>query len=122
MALFDGGDTIHGTFPAVKSKGDLFLPVLNEMKFDAMTAHWEFAYTPEGFKSFTKKLNYPMLAINCYYKDSNELVFEPYRVMEVNNIRIGSAHTHNRLYKPVIVNKAIVIQSGSHGSFLGLTG
>ena len=30
-----------------------------------------------------------------------------------------SAHTHNRLYKTELVNKAIVIQCGCHGSFLG---
>lgn len=30
-----------------------------------------------------------------------------------------SAHTHNRLYQPVIVNKTILIQCGCHGSFLG---
>ena len=30
-----------------------------------------------------------------------------------------SAHTHNRLYKPIIVNKALIIQCGCHGSFLG---
>ena len=30
-----------------------------------------------------------------------------------------SAHTHNRLYKSVMVNNAIVVQSGCHGSFLG---
>ncbi|MHB8131845.1 MAG: bifunctional metallophosphatase/5'-nucleotidase [Mobilitalea sp.] len=30
-----------------------------------------------------------------------------------------SGHTHNRLYKPVLNGKAIVIQSGCHGSFLG---
>ncbi len=30
-----------------------------------------------------------------------------------------SAHTHNRLYEPVLVNKSIVIQCGCHGSFLG---
>ncbi len=30
-----------------------------------------------------------------------------------------SSHTHNRLYKPVLNGKAIVIQSGCHGSFLG---
>lgn len=28
-------------------------------------------------------------------------------------------HTHNRLYKPLIVGDSIYIQSGSHGSFLG---
>jgi len=30
-----------------------------------------------------------------------------------------SAHTHNRLYKPIMVNKTIIIQSGCHGSFVG---
>ena len=30
-----------------------------------------------------------------------------------------SGHTHNRMYKPVIIGKTIVIQSGCHGSFLG---
>jgi len=30
-----------------------------------------------------------------------------------------SGHTHNRLYKPVLSGKTLVIQSGCHGSFLG---
>jgi 2',3'-cyclic-nucleotide 2'-phosphodiesterase (5'-nucleotidase family) len=30
-----------------------------------------------------------------------------------------SGHTHNRLYAPVVVNRAVVIQSGCHGSFVG---
>jgi S-sulfosulfanyl-L-cysteine sulfohydrolase len=30
-----------------------------------------------------------------------------------------SAHTHNRLTRPAIVGRTIVIQSGSHGSFIG---
>lgn len=30
-----------------------------------------------------------------------------------------SAHTHNRLYKSVIINNCIIIQCGCHGSFLG---
>lgn len=30
-----------------------------------------------------------------------------------------SAHTHNRITRPAIVGRTIVIQSGSHGSFIG---
>ena len=30
-----------------------------------------------------------------------------------------SAHTHNRLYNPVLQGKTLIIQSGCHGSFLG---
>lgn len=39
---------------------------------------------------------------------------------EVHGIDVClSGHTHNRLYKPVLNGKTIVIQSGCHGSFLG---
>jgi 2',3'-cyclic-nucleotide 2'-phosphodiesterase (5'-nucleotidase family) len=30
-----------------------------------------------------------------------------------------SAHTHNRIYEPSIINDTIIFQSGCHGSFLG---
>jgi len=39
---------------------------------------------------------------------------------EVQGIDIClSGHTHNRLFKPVLQGKTLVIQSGCHGSFLG---
>mgnify|MGYP006300133481 CR=1 FL=1 len=39
---------------------------------------------------------------------------------EVDGIDILlSGHTHNRIYRPAVVNDTIVIQSGCHGSFLG---
>lgn len=188
--VFDCGDTIHGTYAAVKTKGEALIPILNYLDFDAMTAHWEFAYGPEHFLKLTKKLNYPMIAINCYHESSDKLVFKPWIIKEIGKMRIGvigiaativdkvmpanfskgiyftignqelpyyisklrneekvdlivvishlgfpqemklaqevdgvdvllSAHTHNRLYKPAIVNNTILIQSGCHGSFIG---
>ena len=188
--IFDCGDTIHGTYPVVNTKGMAMIPILNELDFDAMTAHWEFAYGPDHFKVLAKNLNYPMLAINCYYKSNNKLVFEPFIIKEVDGLRIGiigiaatildkvmpesfskgiyftlgnqelpfyinklcgdervdlivlishlglpqeiriakeikgvdvllSAHTHNRLYGPIIIDNTIIIQSGCHGSFIG---
>lgn len=38
VIALDNGDTFHGTFPAVKSKGEALVPLLNEISFDAMTA------------------------------------------------------------------------------------
>jgi sulfur-oxidizing protein SoxB len=190
VLFLDGGDTLHGTYPVVITKGKILIPLLNEMKVDAMTAHWEFAYGVDGFKAILKELNYPMLAINCYKKDTNQLVFDPYLIKEINGVKIGiigiaativdkvmpkhfseglyftlgnielpkyiqqvkqeegvdlvvvlshlgfpleiklaeevdgidvllSAHTHNRIYEPAMINKTIIIQSGYHGSFLG---
>lgn len=64
------------------------LPVLNEMGFDAMTAHWEFAYGPENFIKLSEKLNYPVLAVNCYYKGTDKRVFKPYRILDVGDLQL----------------------------------
>ncbi len=189
VLFLDGGDTFHGTYPALETKGQGLVPILNALAPAAMTAHWEFAYTPTGFKSLTEKLNYPMLAINVYEKESGALFFEPYRVIEIAGLRVGvvgiasnivdkampphfsegiyftngsqelpgyihtlretekvdlvilvshlgfpqdmhlmqqvpgvdvalSAHTHHRLGQAIRQGTALVVQSGSHGSFL----
>lgn len=186
----DCGDTLHGTYPALDTKGQALIPILNSLGLDAMTAHWEFAYGPKVFNQRVAELNYPMLANNICDKETKKPVYRPYTVKEVGGLQIGlvgiasnivdktmppsfsegilftmgrdelpqivdrlrnkemvdlivlvshlgfpqemkllsevdgidiclSGHTHNRLYKPAINGKTIVIQSGCHGSFLG---
>jgi 2',3'-cyclic-nucleotide 2'-phosphodiesterase (5'-nucleotidase family) len=186
----DCGDTLHGTYSAVKTQGQATIPVLNSLGIDAMTAHWEFAYGPAIFKQRVAELGYPMLAINVYDQATKERVFPTFSVKEIGGLRIGlvgiassiidktmppsfsegldftlgreelppiidvlrvqekvdlivlishlgfpqdmkllsevqgidiclSAHTHNRLFKPVLQGETLVIQSGCHGSFLG---
>jgi sulfur-oxidizing protein SoxB len=85
----DNGDTFHGTYAAVKTKGEALVPAMNALQIDAMTGHWEFAYGPAGFKALTEKLNYPMLAINVIDEASGELFFSPYRLIERDGIRLG---------------------------------
>lgn len=89
VILLDNGDTIHGTYPVVSDKGKSMKPILNRLGFDAWTAHWDFAYGPEYLKEYTNNLNYPLLAVNCYGKDSDELVFKPYTIIERKGIRIA---------------------------------
>lgn len=190
VLAFDNGDTFHGTYPAIASKGEALIPIVNALGFDAMTAHWEFAYGPEQFKKITSLLDYPMLASNCYKEGTGELLFPSHKIIKRSGLKIGvigiaahivdktmpahfsegiyftlgneelprlitkmhevdkvnivvvlshlgfpqevelakeiegidvllSAHTHNRLSDPVIVNDTIIIQSGCHGSFIG---
>ena len=89
VIALDNGDTIHGTFAAVKNEGEELIPILNELDFDAWTAHWEFAYGPDNLNEITKELNYPMLAINCYKEDDDELLYEPYKILEKKGVKFG---------------------------------
>ena len=190
VLLFDCGDTFHGTYPVVHSKGEILPPILNELGFTAMTGHWDFAYGPKHLDKLLGRLNYPMLAANVYSKETKQLVYAPVLITEVGGMKIGviglacnivdksmpasfsegiyftdgsselpkyvdqlrnaekvdivillshngfpqdvelikrnkgvdvvlSGHTHNRLYEPFRVNDTLLIQSGSHGSFIG---
>ncbi|MGE5604002.1 MAG: bifunctional metallophosphatase/5'-nucleotidase, partial [Nitrososphaerales archaeon] len=190
VLALDNGDTIHGTYPAVETRGEALVPLLNALGFAAMTAHWEFAYGPAQLRKVAGELRYPLLATNVYDKATGEHAFESRRIYEVAGLRVGVAgiasnivdktmpphfseglrftlgknelaeavarlreqehvdlvvvlshlgfpqdmqlaedvsgvdvllgsHTHNRLYRPVIVGRTVLIQSGSHGSFLG---
>jgi 2',3'-cyclic-nucleotide 2'-phosphodiesterase (5'-nucleotidase family) len=89
VLIGDNGDTIHGTYPVVKSKGEQMIPLLNDLVFDGMTAHWDFAYGPKHLEKLDKKLNYPILAVNCYEEKTDKLVFNPYRIVEKNDLQIA---------------------------------
>ncbi|WP_418317241.1 bifunctional metallophosphatase/5'-nucleotidase [Piscinibacter sakaiensis] len=89
VLALDNGDTFHGTYVAVQSKGEAMLPLMNALEFDAMTLHWEFAYGPAHVRRLAAALDYPTLAINIYDKASGELVFAPSRVVERAGLRIG---------------------------------
>lgn len=89
VLALDNGDTFHGTYVAVESQGEAMVPSMNALEFDAMTAHWEFAYGPEQFQRLASGLSYPVLAINCYEADSERLVFAPSRIVERAGLRIG---------------------------------
>lgn len=87
--LFDGGDTFHGTWPVVGTKGEILLPILRELDIAGMTAHWDFAYGPAHLQQLLAQLNYPLLAANVYNEQSGELAFPPYRVYQVGGRRVG---------------------------------
>ncbi len=89
VLALDNGDTIHGTYPAVKSRGEALIPILNEIKFDAMTGHWEFAYGPKRFEEISNRLHYPVLGINSYRKDNGELEFKPFLIVERGGLRVA---------------------------------
>ena len=69
----DNGDTLNGTYPAVKTLGSAMIPVVNALGLDAMSSHWEFAYGPSVFEKRAKELNFPVLAINIFDKETDKL-------------------------------------------------
>lgn len=91
VVALDNGDTFHGTYPVVRSKGEILLPLLARLGLDGMTGHWDFAYGPAQLRRLVAGLDYPMLAVNCFDRESGRAAFQPWRVVERGGLRVGIA-------------------------------
>jgi len=89
VVALDNGDTFHGTYPAVESKGEALVPLVNALHLDAMTAHWEFAWGPRHVIALVGRLDHPMLAINCYDKETGKRPFPASIMVERGGLRVG---------------------------------
>lgn len=89
VVALDNGDTLHGTFPAVHSKGASFIEPINYLKLDAWTVHWDFAYGVDRLRALAAQLHHPLLAINCYHKDTDKLAYQPTLLLERGGLSIG---------------------------------
>lgn len=89
VLALDCGDTLHGTYPAVASQGEAMIPILNAMGFDAMTAHWEFAYGPKQLKRLSKEMDFPILGTNCYDRSTHTPFLEPFIIKDMNGLKVA---------------------------------
>ena len=89
VLLLDNGDTLHGTREAVDTKGEVMIPYLKALGVNAMTFHWDSAYTPGHLKGLEDKLGYPILANNVYHRGTKKHFFKPSTILEQNGLRIG---------------------------------
>ncbi|MFN3743491.1 MAG: thiosulfohydrolase SoxB [Hyphomicrobiaceae bacterium] len=93
--LLDGGDTLHGSYTALKTKGADMLRVVEALGVDAMTAHWEFTFGHErvrelfGDKDGRGSAKIDFLAGNIVDNEFEEPVFKPWRIYEKGGVRIG---------------------------------
>ena len=89
VLFLDNGDTFHGTFPVVQSRGESLVPIMNELGLAAMTVHWDFAYGPQHLLKLRESLKYPVLAINIYDQRTGKAFLPPYTIREVGGLRVA---------------------------------
>jgi sulfur-oxidizing protein SoxB len=89
VLLLDGGDTWQGSYSALQTRGGDMVKIMNALKPDAMTAHWEFTYGEARVKELIQQLQFPFLAGNVKDATWGDPVFQPSAVFERGGLRIG---------------------------------
>jgi len=90
-ALFiDGGDTFQGSGPAAWSEGRVVVEPTNALGLDmGIPGNWSVTHRKQALLDRAQELNYPIIAANMFHEDTEELLFEPYFIKEINGIDIG---------------------------------
>ena len=89
VITLDSGDSIHGTYPAVHTRGEALVEPLNLLGLDAWTGHWDFAWGIDRLREIAGRLGHPFLACNCYLAGSDTLAFPPTLLIERGGVRVG---------------------------------
>ena len=89
--LLDGGDTWHGSYTCLKTAGQDMVNVMNGMKPDAMTFHWEFTLGSERVNEIVEGLPFVALGQNIFDSEWDEPteVFKPYKFFETGGVKVA---------------------------------
>jgi sulfur-oxidizing protein SoxB len=109
VLLLDGGDALQGSYTALQSKGADMVSVLEALRIDATTGHWEFTLGEERVRQIFGTLERPggssltFLAGNVRDTDMAEPVFRAWRMFERGGVKvavIGQAFPYTPIANP----------------------
>ncbi|MET4130404.1 thiosulfohydrolase SoxB [Roseovarius sp. MBR-6] len=89
--LLDGGDTWHGSYTCYHTQGQDMVNVMNALKPDAMTFHWEFTLGTDRVHEIVEGLPFAALGQNIFDSEWNEPaeMFPPYTFFERGGVKIA---------------------------------
>ena len=89
--LLDGGDTWHGSYTCYHTAGQDMVNVMNALKPDAMTFHWEFTLGSDRVHEIVEGLPFAALGQNIFDAEWDEPaeLFPPYAFFERGGVKIA---------------------------------
>ncbi|MHA1523659.1 MAG: thiosulfohydrolase SoxB [Alphaproteobacteria bacterium] len=101
--FLDGGDTWQGSYTSLMTKGRDMVEVMNLLKPDAMTGHWEFTYGTEQMGALVDSLDYPFLGGNVRDVEWDEPAYPAISYLDRGGIKvavIGQAFPYTPIANP----------------------
>lgn len=88
--ILDGGDFIQGGAVAALSQGKAFPAIIKEMNYDFLIpGNWEVVYGKDAMLKVLKAYQTPVIAANMFDDKTNESLFPPYFIKEIQGVKLG---------------------------------
>ena len=89
VLFLDGGDTWTNSWSALRTEGQDVVDVMNLLKPDAITGHWEFTLGEARVKSIVDALPFPFLAQNIRDSEFEDRVFPAQKMFERGGLKVS---------------------------------
>lgn len=89
--LLDGGDTWHGSYTCHHTAGQDMVNVMNALKPDAMTFHWEFTLGSDRVNEIVEGLPFAAMGQNIFDSEWDEPaeLFKPYKFFDRGGAKVA---------------------------------
>ncbi|MBR2216411.1 MAG: bifunctional metallophosphatase/5'-nucleotidase [Selenomonadaceae bacterium] len=86
----DAGDTLHGMPRINISQGENMVALLNLAGLNALApGNHDFNYGAGQLVKLSRQMKFPLLCANVTYKKDNRLLFKPYKIFNLNGVKVG---------------------------------
>jgi 2',3'-cyclic-nucleotide 2'-phosphodiesterase (5'-nucleotidase family) len=90
ILALDAGSSLIGDWVTLKSEGRAMVEAMNALGYDALTVgRLDMSSGLEAAQERAKEANFPFLSANMVGIDDNELIFQPYTVIDRYGVQIG---------------------------------
>ncbi len=90
LLILDGGNFFQGHPLGIVDSGRTMINWMNKIKYDAMVpGQHDFLFGYENLLNLSKLAEFPFIASNIKYLNNDKYVFEPYTIVEIDNVKIG---------------------------------
>jgi sulfur-oxidizing protein SoxB len=108
--LLEGGDSLQGSYGALKTRGGDMAKALNALGLEGTTGHWEFTYATDRVKELIAELGCPFVAGNILDTEWDEPVFDAFHIYERGGVPIaviGQAFPYTPVANPRWMNPTL---------------
>jgi S-sulfosulfanyl-L-cysteine sulfohydrolase len=108
--LLEGGDSLQGSYGALKTRGGDMAKALNALGLEGTTGHWEFTYGTDRVKELIAELGCPFVAGNILDTEWDEPVFDAFHIYERGGVPIaviGQAFPYTPVANPRWMNPTL---------------
>ena len=90
ILIFDSGNFFQGHPMGIVDSGKTVIDWMNKVGYNALVpAQHDFIFGYENLLELSERADFPFVACNLLYQDTNEHLFQPYTIIESNNKNIG---------------------------------